>query len=180
MTRLEAKRAYSSILLIRFLSAFLIFYFPIVTILAQFLLDAIDGEYASKKVLSNRSYELIDKIFDTYWYLILLFYLYLTIPEYFQIVLLLFVYRLVGVVLYMIHDERKYLFYFANLFQGPACLLIIINSWPQLEFLITSWYFIYFVIGFILSKFAQEYFLHVKKASFIEVVFHKKKCWGKD
>jgi hypothetical protein len=109
----------------------------------------------------EKFYQKIDKITDTICYALLLVYILknanLT-TNYNNLIILLFIYRLIGLYLFLISSNRVYLFYFPNFFLEICLGLMIIKYYPTLEnFEIT-------IISFIIIyKIIQEYFLHFYK-----------------
>ena len=109
---------------------------------------------------SKNLYQKTDKITDTICYALLLIYILKNgnlSTNYTNLIILLFIYRLIGLYLFLISSNRLYLFYFPNFLE--ICLgLMIINYYPILKN-----YEITIILFIILYKIVQEYFLHVHK-----------------
>ena len=118
-------------------------------------------DYFNIKWISCRDihYQKSDKITDTICYLILLLY---NIQKKalsdinIQFITLLFIYRLFGVILFLIKNNRKYLFYFPNFFLEITLVLSLFNRFSL--FKITTQYLI--IILIMVLKIFQEYLFH--------------------
>ena len=110
---------------------------------------------------SKNLYQKTDKITDTICYALLLIYILKNgnlSTNYTNLIILLFIYRLIGLYLFLISSNRLYLFYFPNFFLEICLGLMIINYYPILKN-----YEITIILFIILYKIVQEYFLHVHK-----------------
>lgn len=155
---------------IRIISTIIILYslnIPIfIKILLIILTDTIDCPryifgYKNWVNCSENLYQKTDKITDTICYALLLIYILKNAnlsTNYNNLIILLFIYRLIGLYLFLINSNRVYLFYFPNFFLEICLGLMIIDYYPTLEnFEIT-------IISFIIVlKIIQEYFMHVRK-----------------
>tara|TARA_Y100000741_G_C18255617_1_gene558849 strand:- start:1116 stop:1667 length:552 start_codon:yes stop_codon:yes gene_type:complete len=109
----------------------------------------------------NLYYQKLDKISDSICYILLLFYILQNgnlSTNYNYLITLLLIYRLIGTYLFIIKNNRKYLFYFPNFFLEICLGLMIINYYPVLkekEFII--------IIIIIIYKIITEYFHHYKR-----------------
>tara|TARA_B100001057_G_C22737383_1_gene906354 strand:- start:710 stop:1294 length:585 start_codon:yes stop_codon:yes gene_type:complete len=109
-------------------------------------------------------YHQTDKISDTIIYSLLLFQIYnynLLHKLDLKLVLYLFIYRLVGIILYFITQNRKYLIYFANFFLWITLTIFIMKYFKKnyKNFLSIQHYKLIFTIVAGL-KLIQEIFLH--------------------
>ena len=158
---------------IRLLLTLIIFYklkIPIYTkIILLMLTDSIDCSRKHEEFLnewincSSNIYQVTDKIVDTLCYTILLFYILRNgnLSSYNNNLLkYLFIFRLVGVFLFLIKKNREYLFYFPNFFLEISLGLMLINKLKILE---NYKKIIIFII--IILKIMQEYYLHIYKDS---------------
>ncbi len=156
--------------LIRMAAPPLIFSFPFFTVIFATFLDAIDAEFASKKVLSKRQYQEIDKTVDMWWYFWVLGYSYFYLKSFFILLLTLFIYRFVGWVLFSKSYKRKLLIFFPNFFENAFFLFFFAGyfGWAW----IISGQMLYISISIVLIlKLLQEYWLHVLEKSIWEDVF---------
>lgn len=106
-------------------------------------------------------YQIVDKITDTICYTLLLIYILNNgglSSNYNNLLIILFLYRFIGTYLFIIKNERKFLFYFPNFFLEICLGLFIINDFPRL-----TKYKGYIVICIIIYKIIQEYYLHIYK-----------------
>jgi len=161
---------------LRIILAPLIFLFPVPIVLTLFFLDAIDGELASKKVLTLEQYEKLDKALDFWQYTNEIAFAATNLKTYFPFLIILFIYRMIGEVMFFFKNNRKILVFFPNFFENVFLLIFLATYFKQLNFLITNNFYIYLIIVCIL-KIIQEWWLHWKKLSTMEVFFHQKKNW---
>ena len=116
--------------------------------------------FGSKKWLdcNESTYQKSDKITDTICYTLLLFYILENGEMSTNYNYLIILYRLIGVYLFLIKNNRKYLFYFPNFFLEICLGLMIINYYPMLK----KFKGIILLI-IIIFKILNEYYLHVYK-----------------
>lgn len=154
---------------IRVLSTLIILYklkIPIYTkIILLMLTDSIDCSRKHEEFLNewidcnSNVYQVTDKIVDTLCYTILLFYILRngSLSSYNNNLLkYLFIFRLVGVFLFLIKNNREYLFYFPNFFLEISLGLMLIN-----KFRILDNYKTIIISAIIVLKIMQEYYLHI-------------------
>ena len=155
---------------IRIIITIIIIYFlniPIfMKILLIMLIDTID---CPKYVLKSEKwvncdtsiYQKSDKIIDIICYTLLLFYIIdngsLSV-NYNYLIILLFIFRLVGLYLFIIKNNRNYLFYFPNFFLEISLILLIIDY-----FSIFKKYKLIIILLIIAYKIIFEYYLHYNK-----------------
>lgn len=102
-----------------------------------------------------------DKITDTICYTLLLFYILKNggmSTNYNYLIILLFIYRLIGTSLFLIKNNRKYLFYFPNFFLETCLGLMVIKYFPMLKKFREI-----IILIIIIYKIIQEYYLHIYK-----------------
>ena len=138
------------------------------TIILVMMMDLIDCTRIHSWLISDNwidcssiTYQKIDKIVDTICYAMLLIYFLKNSGmsvNYNYLIVLLFVYRIVGVYMFLVSDDRRYLFYFPNFFLEVTLGLALINYFQFPKHLKGI-----FLLGIILLKVAQEYYMHVYK-----------------
>jgi len=157
---------------IRIITTIIILYILNIPIFLKILLiiltDLLDCDiprllFGSKKWLdcNESTYQKSDKITDTICYTLLLFYILENggmSTNYNYLIILLFIYRLIGVYLFLIKNNRKYLFYFPNFFLEICLGLMVIHYYPILKKFKP-----FIILIIIIFKILQEYFLHVYK-----------------
>lgn len=146
-----------------------IFINPIQGVIIGVITDGIDYYLLVRHAkLSNSKYQYQDKIFDYYWYVLIIIYAYLHISDYLILKMLIctFIFRTIGHIIYLQkHDERIFL-YFPNIFEpifwiwtfNPSYL----NSFTLLPTLI--------IILFI--KISIEYYVHIIHVNPLNQFFH--------
>ena len=106
-------------------------------------------------------YQTTDKITDIVCYTLLLVYILKyggLSSNYNYLLILLFIYRLIGTYLFLIKKNRTYLFYFPNFFLEICFGLVLINN-----FLILKNYKEFILISIVIYKIILEYYLHIYK-----------------
>lgn len=161
---------------IRIISTIIILYFFNIPIFCKILLimifDKLDCSHMSYpfkgplfsnnvNICKTLFYQKSDKITDSICYTILLFYILNNgdlSSKYNNLIIILFIFRLIGSYFFLIKNDRKYLFYFPNFFLEICLGLVVINYFSILDN-----YKEFIILGIIIYKIIQEYYLHVKK-----------------
>lgn len=151
-----------STLFILFLLHIPLFYKIILVMLSDSLDCGIPKLFFSDWVNPNTNlYQISDKITDMVTYFILLFYFfrvkYLEKKENILLSILLF-YRLIGEIIFFITQDRYYLLIFPNFFLETSLVLT-----GRKYFELPESYNPLLVVGIILWKLCQEYYLHIYK-----------------
>ncbi len=174
-----AKIRYIFVLILRFIFAPLIFIWPLTSIIVSFLLDVIDIEFASRGVTTLHEYENIDKIFDLWWYVLSLLYSYFKLNQWFGFLLILFLFRLVGDIIFFLKGDRKILMFFPNFFENSFFLFFFSNYFYGINFLIKPENLYFSLILIFMIKIVQEWWVHWAQISIPEDFFGKKRKWRK-
>ena len=174
--KLVWKFSYFFIELLRLVFPVFIFSYPVYVIVATIFLDAIDGEFASQGVLSREKYQIVDKLMDNWWYIWVLFYSYFALNNFFILLLVLFIYRTIGLILFLLKKNRKIFMFFPNFFEN-AFFLFFFATIFSLESLIVGPNLYYSLAVVFALKILQEYWVHILKKSLVEDVFKFK--WRK-
>lgn len=107
-------------------------------------------------------YQRSDKITDTICYFLLMIYIY-NYAELSQtwknIIIALFILRVIGVSLFLTNNNRRFLFYFPNFFLEIVLGLALIHRIKPLQKYQTP-----LMLGIICYKIAYEYYMHVIKS----------------
>lgn len=170
---------YYFVVLLRILSAPLIFIWPLLSIILSFFLDIIDIEFASRKVLTLDEYEKQDKILDLWWYLNSVIFGWFHLPYYRFLLLILFIFRAIGEVIFIIKNDRKVFFLFPNFFENIFFLIFFSVYFKQLNFLLNSQFIFFSLSVAIIAKIFQEWWIHIALISIPEHFFGKKRKWRK-
>lgn len=168
---------YWLVVVMRLVSGPLILLNTWVTIIFSTFLDIYDGDYASRGGLSIRTYQLVDKLLDEWWYMWLVIYTWLSMREYWWLLWPLFMYRIFGTVVFFATRKRRILMLFPNVFEYVFYFILAATTFPSWRFLLEGppfWITLAGITGF---KLWHEYFIHVKKISFAHVVFGAKREW---
>ena len=140
-----------------------------IKIILIMLLDKLDCSHMSfpytgplltdnTNICKTMIYQKMDKITDTICYTILLLYIikYGKLNDnYNYFLIILFIYRLIGTYLFIIKNNKKYLFYFHNFFLEICLYLMFINYYPNLRY-----YENIIILCIFIYKLIIEYFLN--------------------
>jgi len=132
------------------------------------LADLADGEVFRRAFAfrDNAKYQQIDKALDFYWYIFALIYS-VRFPI-FNLLLFLFLWRMLGTLLLLVKKDRKYLVLCPNIFERLFIVYLLTLTFPSLTFLFeaNTLYATLFVLSVI--TILREYFLHIKKLQLYE------------
>ncbi len=139
------------------------------------LADLADGEVFRRAFAfqNNAKYQQIDKALDFYGYIFVLIYS-VRFPI-FNILLFLFLWRMLGAILLFVKKDRKYLVLCPNIFESIFVVYLLTFTFPSLTFLFeaTTLYITLFVLSVITV--IREYFLHIREIQLYE--FRTGKRW---
>ncbi|MEK7110120.1 MAG: hypothetical protein AAB876_02765 [Patescibacteria group bacterium] len=168
---------YYFIVLLRIIVAPLIFIWPLPAIILSFFLDVVDIEFASRKVLTLSEYERYDKILDLWWYCNVMTFSWFNLPNYRFLLLILFIFRTVGEIIFFIKNDRRIFFLFPNFFENIFFLIFFSIYFKQLYFLLSEKYIFFSLSAVIITKIFQEWWVHIAQISIMEYFFGKKRAW---
>ncbi len=167
---------YYFVILLRIFTAPLIFIWPLLSIILSVFLDLIDADFAHK-VVSKKLYQLFDKNLDLWWFINIIIYSYFNFPDYKIYLLILFVYRLIGQLIYYLSRNRGVLLFFPNFFEWVFILIFIgKNYYPSI---LKGETFNLIILIIFIVKIFQEWFLHVANLSIREDLLKSKREWKK-
>ena len=170
---------YYFVVLLRILVAPLIFIWPLLAIILSFFLDVIDIEFASRKVLTLSEYEKYDKALDLWWYFNAMAFSWFYLPDYKFLLLILFIFRTTGGIIFFLKNDRRIFFLFPNFFEHIFFLIFFSLNFEQLNFLLDKKYFLFSISIAIILKIFQEWWVHIAQISIHEHFFGKKRNWEK-
>ena len=170
---------YYFVILLRILVAPLIFIWPLSAIILSFFLDIIDIEFASRKVLTLSEYERYDKALDLWWYLNTMTFSWFHLPNYRFLLLILFIFRTIGKIIFFLKNNRRIFFLFPNFFENIFLLIFFSLYFKQLNFLLDKKHLFISLSIVVLLKILQEWWVHIAKISISEDFFGRKRNWKK-
>jgi len=106
-------------------------------------------------ICKTMKYQKYDKIADTICYTLILMFLLEHECTSNQLLVALFIYRLVGTCLFLNTDDKKYLIYFPNFFLETSLALMALKNFPELKIYKQQIFIIVFAF-----KILQENYLH--------------------
>lgn len=147
---------------IRIILGPLLFIIPTFSTLAIFILDWADGEFFKRAGFGKIRYEMIDKVFDLYWYMfIILFIVTNPVPNK-TLFYGLFGLRIIGQSFYLSTKKEAFLFFFPNFFEVLFYVYIASLVHPPLiEFLYLP-KIILTLLLIIPTVLIREYILHIR------------------
>jgi hypothetical protein len=151
----------------------------LLSIILSFFLDIIDIEFASRRVLTLDEYERHDKALDFWWYLNTAIFSWFHLPNYKFLLLILFLFRAIGDIIFFIKNDRKIFFLFPNFFENIFFLIFFSIYFKQLNFLLNNKFILFSLSVAIIIKIFQEWWIHIALISIPEYFFGKKRKWRK-
>ena len=150
---------------IRLLCGPFLFITPLITTIIMFFLDWTDGEIFKRAKYSHEKYNQIDKILDYYWYLSILLFIYINNIFGKELFFLLFFYRTIGQILFLMTKNRKYLFIFPNLFEILFYFYLLTTIFSKLTPFLVYPNVLYILLFIIPGVLIREYILHIKQSN---------------
>lgn len=154
---------------------FLIFFQPLAAIIINYLTDCWDGLAFNKLKYNLKTYRFIDQIADFYWLTFILIYLILNRPEptVFYPFLFFFLWRLAGVIIFFVGRKENHFIFFPNMAEHLFWVYIVskVFNLPRL-IRFPLWGII--ILFFTAIKVFNEYLIHQKKFSFLNMITGKK------
>ena len=167
------------VIILRLIASPLIFISPWFASISSFGLDWIDGEIYKRNGYTIKQYKPIDSLIDTYWYICILLFINLSQIPGLYILNLLFIFRMIGQIIYMITQKREIFFLFPNFFEIFFFFYLFSTIFPQLNpylYWPNSIYPLLVIIPIVLYR---EWLVHIKKANLSDFFTGKKTYWNK-
>ncbi len=156
-----------------------IFVSPIISTLVIFILDGFDGEIMKRSGYARHEYSTYDKIMDYWWYIwIFLFVLYSNVPAK-NIFIVLFLYRTVGQLIYLLYHKGIILFLFPNVFESLFYYYLVATLLHQEQFFFSQPLLTYAIIALTIPKLIQEYLVHIRLMNLSGMYLKKTSYWPK-
>jgi hypothetical protein len=168
------------IIFLRVFAAPFIFRFPIVTSIVSAVLDLVDGLFFARAGKSHKVYVKADKFLDLFWMIFIFFYLlkFRPSPQIMYLLMLLFAYRFIGHLLLLGGGDRKFLFYFPNVFEHVFWVYLYFSVYRAVQPGLGVMLLATLVITAI--KLPLEYALRLKKVPLAHKIFGKSRLvWYK-
>jgi hypothetical protein len=157
--------------LFRLVLPFFIFVSPLLTLFISLIVDNIDGQLFYDAGFRWKTYNKVDKFLDYWWYIFILIYFYVYLPQLFLVALILFVIRTVGQVLGVYLQIEKIYIFFPNILEWFFMLSILLPN-QKLEYNL--------IIATGISLFV-EYIIHINNFHLIsKYIHHREIIWAKN
>ena len=147
--------------------------------IVNFILDWADGEFFKRAGYKKEEYKIIDKILDLYWYAFIISYAVVNDIPGLPILIFLFVYRLVGQILFFIKRKQILLFIFPNFFEIFFYFYLASIVFKPLSLYLTIPNAIYPMGIIFLTVMIREYLLHIRDINWSDFFTGKKTYWNK-
>ncbi len=141
---------------------------PPLTFISPFLIsflcvlaDLFDSFFYRNAGFTLKRYQLIDKSLDLYWYTFSLIYAYGHL-QFFPFLLVLYLFRLVGQIVFFIKKDHEVLLFFPNFFEFFFLLLIFVGKYRDLAYLISPNNLPRTLAILFSAKILEEILLHTK------------------
>lgn len=172
--------AYYFVILVRIILAPLILVWPTTAIILSLLLDIFDADFAHH-VITKKQYQMVDKILDSFVLLFELILAWQVLPEFRLLLSILFVWRMIGLTVFLESKNRHVLLVFGNFFENVFFLLYFATTFKSLNFILLNQAVFYTAMALaFLSKIFHEWFIHVAELSIREHLFGSKRKWKND
>lgn len=144
---------------IRIAAVFLLWWNFLVAVVVNFVLDAVDGDILSKFRIKRGWYQKYDKYLDDWWYVVLFVYMLMNVERglVFTILVYLFVWRMIGSLLFEFTNWEWLLMFFPNVFNFGVILWVLM---PGLFSLVGAWWVFG---GLLVFTLVREWMLHISK-----------------
>jgi len=145
---------------------------PIYAIIVDLVYDGIDGwffRYFMKVETTSLIYQNYDKLFDYLFYIALIIALFRVQIHYFPVFFALLIFRSIGQIVYFIKHDRKILFYFPNLFEETALVVLLFERFSPNQFA-KPLIIIVLALIVVVFKIANEYMIHVREHSYTKAI----------
>ncbi len=162
MPKVAYRRIFYTLQFIRLFAPLLIFVNVFLGIVAATFFDLIDAMFASRGGMRRHQYHSWDKTLDNYWYVISLIFA-LLVPEYsnyLELLIILFAYRLLGLLFFFILKKRQIFLFFPNIYENLFILVSLGLFIPGLNFILLTPWFESIILATSVLKLWQEYLLH--------------------
>ena len=162
MSKAAYRKIFYILQFIRLFAPLTIFINVFLGIIAATFFDLIDAMFASRGGMRREQYHSWDKTLDNYWYVISLIYA-LLVPEYSKyigLLLILFLYRLLGLFFFFFFIKRQAFLLCPNIYENLFILISLGLFIPELNFILLSPWFESIMLVTSVLKLWQEYLLH--------------------
>jgi hypothetical protein len=148
---------------------------PFLGSLLNIFLDAIDGHIFEYFGLKRDTYEIYDKWLDLWFYFALALFTYQNLQNspFYILLIVLFMIRLIGVLLFAKLNKEWLLFAFPNLFEPVFLVVVGFSHWltPQGTPLVLGIIFV--------TKMIMEWWIHLAKLDLTSLILKKPTKWNK-
>lgn len=160
----------------RILVPFLIFSYPILSTFLSIITDTIDGDIFQRARVKQKTYQLVDKTLDVYWYIFIIIFSFH--GEFGHVLFLLFIFRLVGNLLYYILKDRHIFIFFPNIFEPFFCVYVLSLRISWLHVLLEGENLFITMLIITVLKIINEVIIHGIRVDMTDLLTGKKTQWA--
>ena len=131
---------------IRVITPLLVFFYPVFAAIAVFWVDWHDVVFYKALGFNRLKYDLFDKSLDLWWYTVSLIYAYFNFP-FFQVLLILYVWRLLGQIIFFVNKKDWVLIFTPNIYEDLFLILLFMKFYPGFETFINDIGFLQVILG---------------------------------
>jgi hypothetical protein len=164
-------------IILRIIFGPLIFLSPLIVTIINLILDGFDGELFKRGGYARPQYSIYDKILDYWWYVWIIAYVMATDAPAKYLFLILFTYRTIGQILFLIFHEGYILFIFPNIFELVFFYYLGVKLIHIDETYMSGTPLIIATIILSIIAFVRETIVHLKKMNFSSVYLGKTSYW---
>ena len=155
----------------------LIFISPVIVTIVNLLLDGFDGELYKRSGYARPQYSMYDKILDYWWYIWVMIYVLATNVPAKDVFIVLFIYRTLGQILFLLFHNGIILFLFPNIFELVFFYYLLAHAFHAESTFMSGQTFM-FAMGILsLIGFSREIIIHLKQMNFSGVYLGKTSYW---
>jgi len=169
---------YAAVVIARIVLAPLILLEPLGAIILSFFLDVVDADFACAHIL-KKTYQKVDKIVDYWTYIFQMIFSFLFLTEYKYVLLGFFLWRTLGMIIFLSGKPRKIFFIFANYFENLFLFLFFATYFRNANYLLDRPFFEIILFLIFVLKIFQEWFIHIANLSVRKIVFGSERKWKK-
>ncbi|MCC6711010.1 MAG: hypothetical protein IT416_01520 [Candidatus Pacebacteria bacterium] len=148
---------------------------PLWGALLNIIIDGVDGHLFESLGVKRTTYEVYDKWLDLWFYFALFIYTiqHLQTSPLYWLLIILFIVRLLGILIFTKTNQEALLFAFPNLFE-PVFLVVV--GWPEL---FNSYGYVKVLVVIFIIKMFIEWWIHLAKFDLTSLILGKPTRWFK-
>lgn len=160
----------------RVIIPFFIFWNPVLITILSVVGDAVDGDIFQRVGIKKGDYQTIDKFLDLYWYVFIM--IYALGIEFKDVFLFLFIFRMVGNVLFFLIKDQRILIIFPNIFETFFFVYLLALVFPGFGTLLQGQNLFLTMLLITLVKLVNEIIIHGVHVDISDLLTGKRTKWA--